>query len=116
MKFTNFLSPYPTDATYQIWSRLAVVLEKMLIDDAQRTTHHDGRQHIAIGHLIDSGDLKRQLPLFLNAVLYFGHWFDQRRILPTSNGDLLQRLDVFQLFQRYPTRDIKALQSCLPFL
>ena len=27
-------------------------------DDARRTTHDDGRQPIAIGHLSDSGDLK----------------------------------------------------------
>ena len=30
----------------------------MLTDDAHRTTHDDGRQPIAIGHLSDSGDLK----------------------------------------------------------
>ena len=36
-----------------------VVLDKkMLTDDARRTTHDDGRQPIAIGHLSDSGDLK----------------------------------------------------------
>ena len=29
------------------------------MDDAQRTTHDDGRQPIAIGHLSDSGDLKK---------------------------------------------------------
>ena len=28
------------------------------MDDAHRTTHDDGRQPIAIGHLSDSGDLK----------------------------------------------------------
>ena len=32
----------------------------MLTHDAQRTTHDDGRQPIAIGHLSDSGDLKTQ--------------------------------------------------------
>ena len=36
-----------------------VVLEKkMLTDEEPRTTHDDGRQPIAIGHLSDSGDLK----------------------------------------------------------
>ena len=43
------LSPYPTDATYQIWLGPVVSEEKMLT--------HDGRQPIAIGHLSDSGDL-----------------------------------------------------------
>ena len=28
------------------------------MDDGRRTTHDDGRQPIAIGHLSDSGDLK----------------------------------------------------------
>ena len=32
--------------------------EEMLMHDARRTTHHDGCQPIAIGHLSDSGDLK----------------------------------------------------------
>ena len=30
----------------------------MLTHDGRRTTHDDGRQPIAIGHLSDSGDLK----------------------------------------------------------
>ena len=34
-------------------------LEKMLTDDAQRTLHDNRRQPIAIGHLRDSGDLKK---------------------------------------------------------
>ncbi|XP_078327045.1 uncharacterized protein LOC111123564 isoform X2 [Crassostrea virginica] len=44
-----------TDATYQIWLRLAkVVLEKkMLTHDERRTTHDDGRQPIVIGHLAE---------------------------------------------------------------
>ena len=47
----NFLSPYPTDATYLIWLRFApLVFEKILTDD--------GRQPIAIGHPSHSGDLK----------------------------------------------------------
>ena len=33
----------------------------MLTDDARRTTHDDGRQPIAIGHLSDSGDLIKDL-------------------------------------------------------
>ena len=33
--------------------------EKMLTHDGRRTTHDDGRQPIAIGHLSDSGDLKK---------------------------------------------------------
>ena len=38
-----------------------VVLEKkMLTHDGRRTTHDDGPQPIAIGHLSDSGDLKTQ--------------------------------------------------------
>ena len=51
----NFVFPYPTDATYQIWLRLAkVVLEKkMLTHDERRTTHDDGRQPIVIGHLAE---------------------------------------------------------------
>ena len=32
--------------------------EKMLTHDGRRTSHDDGRQPIAIGHLSDSGDLK----------------------------------------------------------
>ena len=37
-----------------------VVLEKkMLTDHGRGTTHDDGRQPIAIGHLSDSGDLKK---------------------------------------------------------
>ena len=35
-----------------------VLQKKMLTDDAQRTTHDDGRQHLAIGHLSELGDLK----------------------------------------------------------
>ena len=31
----------------------------MLTHDGHRTTHDDGRQPIAIGHLSDSGDLKK---------------------------------------------------------
>ena len=31
----------------------------MLTEDGQRTTHDAGRQPIAIGHLSDSGDLKK---------------------------------------------------------
>ena len=31
--------------------------EKMLTHDGRRTTHDDGRQPIAVGHLSDSGDL-----------------------------------------------------------
>ena len=39
----------------------SVVLEKkMLTDDVRWTTHDNGRQPIAIGHLSDSGDLKIQ--------------------------------------------------------
>ena len=47
----NFLSPYPTDATYQILVNIGSVVlhQKMLTKD--------GRQLIAIGHLSDSGDL-----------------------------------------------------------
>ena len=33
----------------------------MLTHDGRRTTHDDGRQPIAIGHLSDSGDLKTML-------------------------------------------------------
>ena len=36
-----------------------VLKKKMLTHDARRTTNDDGRQPIAIGHLSDSGDLKR---------------------------------------------------------
>ena len=35
-----------------------VVLEKMLMQEAQQTTDNNGREPIAIGHLSDSGDLK----------------------------------------------------------
>ena len=57
-KINNFLSPYPLDATYQIWLRLAQLFLKrrmMLTHDG-----NDGRQPIAIGHLSDSVDLKTQ--------------------------------------------------------
>ena len=54
----NFLSPYPTDATYQIchssWEEDV---------NGRRTTHDDGGQPIAIYHLSDSGDLKKSFPL-----------------------------------------------------
>ena len=49
-KIYNFLSPYPTDATYQIWYRLACLRLKKMYDDKC--------QPIAIGHLSDSDDLK----------------------------------------------------------
>ena len=45
----NFLSPYPIDATDDLVKIGLVVLEKkMLMDDAQRATHDDGSQPIAI--------------------------------------------------------------------
>ena len=53
-----FLSPYPTDATYQIWLKLAQkFLTRRTTHYENRTLHDDGRQHRAIGHLSDSGDL-----------------------------------------------------------
>ena len=50
----NFLSPYPRNATYKFWLRLAyyILRKKMLM--------HDGRRPIVIGHLSDSGDLKSE--------------------------------------------------------
>ena len=41
----NFLSPYPTDATYQIWLMICSVVfeKKMLTHDARRTTTHSNR-------------------------------------------------------------------------
>ena len=52
----NFLSSYPTDITYQIW--LSSSWEEYA---NARQTMDDGRQPIAIGHLIDSGDLKSKM-------------------------------------------------------
>ena len=58
----NFLSLYPTCRCYtpNLVKIGSVVLEKkMLMDDGQWTMHDEGRKPIAIGHLSDSGDLKR---------------------------------------------------------
>ena len=57
----NFLSPYPTDATYEIWSRLAYYFLEEIVNGS-RTTDDDGRQPIAIGHLSDLDDLKTKGP------------------------------------------------------
>ena len=54
-EFNNFLSSYPTYVTY---IGPVVLEEKMLTHDPRHTTHHDGRQDLAKGHLIDSRNLK----------------------------------------------------------
>ena len=72
----NFLSLYPTDATYQIWLRLAQYCWEDVY--AQRTMDDDGRQPKAIGHLSDSGDLKIEM------ILTYG--FDFHFILLTGKG------------------------------
>ena len=37
----NFLSPSPTDATYQIWLSPVVLEKKMLTHEARRTMHDE---------------------------------------------------------------------------
>ena len=60
LQIYNFSSPYLTDATYQIWTRLTELSIWEDDVDAPQISHNDGRQPIAIGHQSDSGDLKTQ--------------------------------------------------------
>ena len=50
----HFLSPHPTDATYQIWLRLA----QWFLRRCKCMTDDDVCQPIVIGHLSYLGDLK----------------------------------------------------------
>ena len=45
------------------------------MDDARRTTHDDGRQPIAIGHLSDSGDLKSFMKNTMSVLLITSTFF-----------------------------------------
>ena len=63
----NFLSPYPTDATYQIWLRLA----QQFLRRCSRTTDDDGRKLIAIGHLSTQVTLKIKSRLLFVSIILF---------------------------------------------
>ena len=65
------MSHFTSDATCQ---KLVIYKIGPVVPEKKMLTHHEGQKPIAIGHLIDSGDLKSDFSLEIHFISIAGHY------------------------------------------